>query len=149
VVLVLKVPLLVLSLAMALVFSAQPLAAVNATDRWSRLDPIVTIHIFDTTSRTRFGRAYETLLWSLQQQRYCRGDCYNIDWIDVRVGQVARFKVTNKGKKPHSFQVFGRKIKMLRPGATATFTVPLLKRGSFPFVIDDGTKGFKGIFLVN
>jgi hypothetical protein len=143
VVIVLKVPLLVLSVAVALVFSAESLAAVKAADPGSRVD--VTIDIFDTTSRDRYGLAY--VIYLMKQSDYTHSGFMN-DPVEVSVGDVARFNVRNKGKKAHILKVFGV-TRTVKPGAKAVFIVSLLKRDSFPYVIDKGTKGFKGIFLVN
>jgi hypothetical protein len=65
-------------------------------------------------------------------------------------GEVAYFVVRNRGKKPHSFAVLGKKTKPIRPGHSVRFHVVLTKRGSFPFqsTLDAGKKGFRGVFTV-
>ena len=65
-------------------------------------------------------------------------------------GEVAYFVVHNRGRKPHTFAVLGKKTKPIRPGGNARFHVVLTKRGSFPFesTLDAGKKGFRGVFRV-
>jgi hypothetical protein len=66
-------------------------------------------------------------------------------------GDVATFKVVNRGKQPHSFFLLGKKTKALKPGGKAQFTVSLLRRGSFPYYASTIKKpeGLKGVFTVN
>jgi hypothetical protein len=136
----LKVPLVVFAVAVALVSSAAAFAAVKTTGPGSRLD--VTVNMFDTR--------HDILL--MTQSDYKGGlELYMTDWIDVTRGEVARFTIYNKGKKLHNFKVFGKvRTKPIKPGRTATFIVPLLKRGVFPYMSTlNANKGLKGIFTVN
>jgi uncharacterized cupredoxin-like copper-binding protein len=69
----------------------------------------------------------------------------------VPAGSVVAFKVTNKGKKPHSFAIAGVKSKVVAPGKTAQLTVELTKAGSVAYsssVRGDGAAGMKGVFVV-
>ena len=65
-------------------------------------------------------------------------------------GDVAIFRVRNRGKKPHNFVLLGKKTGRISPGRTSSFAVLLLRRGSFPFesTLDKGKRGFRGIFVV-
>ena len=65
-------------------------------------------------------------------------------------GEIAVFNVWNKGKRPHSFSLLGKKTGALRPGRKAEFSVALLRRGSFPYesTVDKGNRKFHGLFLV-
>jgi uncharacterized cupredoxin-like copper-binding protein len=77
----------------------------------------------------------------------------------------AVFKVTNKGKLPHSFKVCtkpttsstansctGVATKMLAPGATATLTVKLSKNGEYEYLSgtpSQAASGMKGLVTVS
>jgi hypothetical protein len=65
-------------------------------------------------------------------------------------GQRVTFRVTNFGNRSHDFEVLGRKTRLLRPGAKAHFTVPLLTRGRFPYksLSGKGKKALHGVFTV-
>lgn len=64
-------------------------------------------------------------------------------------GDIAKFFVINRGKKPHDFDFFGHKIPTLKPGAKVHFSATLLRRGSFPYSSStDPGKAFRGVFPV-
>jgi hypothetical protein len=65
-------------------------------------------------------------------------------------GQIAYFVIRNHGKKSHNFAVLGKKTKPIRPGGKAHFHLTLARRGAFPYqsTVDNGKKGFRGIFKV-
>jgi hypothetical protein len=76
-------------------------------------------------------------------------ECFTSPSEIVR-GQVATFTIMNRGWKPHSFTIFDRTTKMIKPGDQASFVVRLAKRGTFPFRVDRGkTKALQGVFVVN
>jgi hypothetical protein len=64
-------------------------------------------------------------------------------------GVIADFEIVNVGKEPHSFTLLGKKTPVLKPGGKASFTVTLLRRGTFPYR-STGEKGkvFRGLFVV-
>jgi hypothetical protein len=65
-------------------------------------------------------------------------------------GEVAIFRVQNKGKKPHNFAVLGKKTARLSPGRHGSFAIVLLRRGAFPYesTLDRGKPAFRGVFVV-
>jgi hypothetical protein len=65
-------------------------------------------------------------------------------------GEVAIFRVQNKGKKPHDFALLGKKTGRISPGRRGSFALVLLRRGSFPYqsTLDRGKPGFRGLFIV-
>jgi mono/diheme cytochrome c family protein len=66
------------------------------------------------------------------------------------VGQV-RYVVTNRGSKPHGFQISGKKTATLAKGKTARLTVTFKKAGKFAYsstVKADTARGFKGTFTL-
>ena len=141
----LKVPLLLITVAVEMVFSAAPSAT---TGPGSRLD--VYVHITD-----------QNFIIGLYTQSDYKGgqEMYLTDPTEVMRGEVARFNVLNVGKKPHNFTVFGHTTKTLKPGGKigtcpkatcSVFLVPLTKRGTFPYKVTiNGNKGLRGTFLVN
>ncbi|HTZ06475.1 MAG TPA: cupredoxin domain-containing protein [Gaiellaceae bacterium] len=69
----------------------------------------------------------------------------------VPVGTTVIFKVTNKGKIGHDFQIAGKKTKLLNPGQSTTLTVKFLKKGKFPYictVTGHARLGMQGVFGV-
>ena len=69
----------------------------------------------------------------------------------VPVGTTVTFKVTNKGKIGHDFQIAGKKTKLLNPGQSTTLTVKFLKKGKFPYictVTGHARLGMQGVFGV-
>ena len=61
------------------------------------------------------------------------------------------FKITNKGKEPHNFQIDGKTSSMLQPGKSTTLTVAFSKAGSYPYkctVPGHAQLGMKGNFKV-
>src|SRR4051812_38645761 len=52
----------------------------------------------------------------------------------VPVGSTVAFKVTNKGKIGHDFQIAGKKTKLLAPGKSQLLTVKFGKKGTFTYV---------------
>jgi plastocyanin len=135
-----KAPLLFLSMAAALAFSAASLAAVKAIDPERRLDVTVTI----------FDKRMEVMLL---RQAECKGGggCYMTEWVDITVGDLARFTIVNKGTKPHDFKIFGKvRTTAIKPGHKTTFIMSLNKRGQFPYLSTlNGNKGLRGTFSVN
>jgi hypothetical protein len=65
-------------------------------------------------------------------------------------GAIATFAAINDGKKPHDFELFGKKTPLLKPGGRGQFTVTLLTRGNFPYesTVDRQNKHFRGLFTV-
>lgn len=65
-------------------------------------------------------------------------------------GQYALFEIHNLGKKPHGFQVLGKKIRDVPPGALKSFRVYLARRGKFPYgsSLDKNSPLFHGIFRI-
>ena len=65
-------------------------------------------------------------------------------------GDYLSFSVLNRGKKPHSFAIFGRKTATLKPGGRAQFHKLALVRGTFRWSspLDKGKKGFSGTMTV-
>jgi len=64
---------------------------------------------------------------------------------------LVTFKVTNKGKLSHDFQIDGRKTKMLSPGQSDTLRVTFLKKGAYPYlctVPGHAAAGMKGVFTI-
>jgi hypothetical protein len=61
-------------------------------------------------------------------------ELYEEQLTDVARGDSALFTVINRGAKPHSFTLLGKKTPVLKPGAKAHFTLGLFRRGSFPYV---------------
>jgi hypothetical protein len=141
----LKVLLFVLTAVVALAIPASSLATAKTTGPGSRLD--VTIDLFDTTSKERYGQAF--VVYLMTQSDYRGGlELFITDWTEVTRGEVAKITLRNKGKKLHTFKLFGT-TKKVHPGRQAVFIKQLLKRGLFPYQMDKGTKGYKGIFTVN
>jgi hypothetical protein len=64
-------------------------------------------------------------------------------------GDRATFIIINRSKNPHGFTFFGHKIRVVKPGKRAHFSVTLLRRGSYAYVATtSGKKAFKGKFPV-
>jgi len=64
-------------------------------------------------------------------------------------GDYVSFRIFNRGHKPHEFSIFGKKTKVIAPGAKAHLFSVALSRGSFPYSspIDKG-KAFRGFLTV-
>jgi hypothetical protein len=60
-------------------------------------------------------------------------------------GWIARFVITNKGKKPHVVDIGGLKTKRLKPGAIGRLASYLEDRGQFDVKVDGK---FRGLFTV-
>jgi hypothetical protein len=137
-----KVRLFIFTAVAALVLSAASFAAVKTTGPGSRVD--VYVHMSD--------KAFIVEL--LTQSDYKGGqEMFITDPSEVMRGEVARFNVLNVSKKARTFSVFGKTTPTLKPGGKATILVPLLRRGTFPY-ISKGAKGsnakvLKGVFQVN
>jgi uncharacterized cupredoxin-like copper-binding protein len=61
------------------------------------------------------------------------------------------FKVKNVGSVQHSFQIKGRKTRLISPGQTATLRVTFLRKGHYPymcFVTGHAALGMKGVFTI-
>jgi hypothetical protein len=130
-------PALTVCLAVAIALPASSLAA-RATTAPGR-DVIAYVRVTDTGIRIgMYGFAMES------------GTLNAFLVTAVVRGQRVTFRVTNFGKKPHDFEVLGRKTRLLRPGAKAHFTVSLLARGAFPYksTSDKGKKALHGVFTV-
>ena len=65
-------------------------------------------------------------------------------------GDYVKFSVLNRGKKLHSFTIFGKKTAPIKPGGRAVFNKLALVRGRFPWAspLDKGKKGFSGTITV-
>jgi hypothetical protein len=65
-------------------------------------------------------------------------------------GEIAIFRVTNKGKKPHNFSAFGKTTRKLDPGGKGHFKVALLYRGRYPYesTLDKANPAFRGVLIV-
>jgi uncharacterized cupredoxin-like copper-binding protein len=69
----------------------------------------------------------------------------------VPVGTTVVFKVVNKGKIGHDFQIAGKKTKLLNPGQSTTLTVKFAKKGKYPYictVTGHARLGMQGVFGV-
>jgi uncharacterized cupredoxin-like copper-binding protein len=65
---------------------------------------------------------------------------------NVPVGTVV-FKLINRGKIPHDFQINGKKSKLIKPGKTGTLTVVFKKKAAFAYkctVAGHAQLGMKG-----
>ncbi len=64
-------------------------------------------------------------------------------------GVIATFSVVNQTAKAHNFVRLGQRTPSLLPGAKASFTVTLVRRGIFPYLssINPSSK-LKGNFIV-
>ena len=61
------------------------------------------------------------------------------------------FKVKNIGHLQHSFQIKGRKTRLISPGKSATLRVTFLRKGHYPykcFVTGHAALGMKGVFTI-
>jgi uncharacterized cupredoxin-like copper-binding protein len=61
------------------------------------------------------------------------------------------FKVTNKGKIAHDFQIKGKKTALISPGKSASLSVSFSSAGSFPYkctVPGHAALGMKGTFKI-
>jgi len=68
----------------------------------------------------------------------------------ARRGLVS-FKVTNKGKLSHDFQINGRKTPLLKPGQSNTLRVTFLRKGNYPYICTvpgHAAAGMKGVFAI-
>jgi hypothetical protein len=64
-------------------------------------------------------------------------------------GDYLKFSILNRGKKPHSFAVFGKTTRVIKPGGTAHLFAPAMVRGSFPYRSTiDKSKAFRGSIVV-
>ncbi len=66
-------------------------------------------------------------------------------------GDFLKFNVVNRGKKPHSFSIFGKTVKPVKPGGVGHLFHTAAKRGTFPWTspLDKGKKGFHGTLIVS
>jgi uncharacterized cupredoxin-like copper-binding protein len=65
---------------------------------------------------------------------------------------LVSFKVTNKGKIQHDFQINGRRTPLLNPGQSNTLRVTFLRKGSYPYICTvpgHAAAGMKGVFVIN
>jgi hypothetical protein len=97
----------------------------------------VTLHVTITDTGIRF-----TMLQPYSEE----GHPAQIVVNGVQRGVVATFVVRNTGKKPHEFEAFGKKTRVLAPGASAQFKATLLHRGTFAYesTLDKGKRAFHG-----
>jgi hypothetical protein len=61
-------------------------------------------------------------------------------------GWLAHFVISNKGKKPHVFDIGGLKTKPIAPGTKRKLGSYLETRGQYPYKVDNK---FRGYFVVN
>ncbi|MDX6442545.1 MAG: hypothetical protein QOE43_2274 [Gaiellaceae bacterium] len=64
-------------------------------------------------------------------------------------GATVIFLISNRGKKRHNFQVFGKRTVLLKPKQSAKMVVNVLARGAFPYqsTVDKGPR-FRGHFVI-
>jgi hypothetical protein len=67
----------------------------------------------------------------------------------IQRGDTALFTLVNKSTRPQAFAVLGMKTPLVKPGHRASFRLPLLYRGEFPYYASNGhTKEFRGSLRV-
>jgi hypothetical protein len=134
---VVRVPLGVTAIALALAIVAVSTAAVTTTAPSTRITVLVRVGDKGiSTPATYQWQGSDTLVPLPPGSAVPRGD-------------FATFNVVNYGKKPHNFTILGRKTPTIRPGRRASFNVLLKRRGNFTYssTLDKG-KAFRGVFSV-